>query len=150
VAARIPEDLPTVRALFQAYADSLGFDLDFQGFRQEIAHLPGEYAKPSGAILVAHSGEHFSGCIALRKLTEEMCEMKRLYVQPRYRAEGLGRRLAEAIIAEARHSRYRFMRLDTVPTMAAAISLYESLGFRRIAPYRYNPVAGALFMELAL
>jgi ribosomal protein S18 acetylase RimI-like enzyme len=148
--ARIPDDLADVRALFHEYADSLGFDLGFQGFQEELERLPGEYSEPGGALLLARDAGHASGCVGFRRLAEDTCEMKRLYVQPRARGGRLGRRLAEAAIAEARRRGYHFMRLDTVPSMTEAIRLYESLGFVRIAPYRHNPIEGAVFMELAL
>ena len=148
--ARIPADLADVRALFQEYANSLGFDLCFQGFQEELARLPGEYSDPSGALLVVRNANRVTGCVGLRRLEKDICEMKRLYVQPRARGGGLGRRLAEAAIIEARRKSYCFMRLDTVPSMKEAITLYESLGFVRIAPYRRNPIEGAVFMELTL
>lgn len=149
--ARFPEDLPVVRALLEEYAASLGFDLSFQDFDRELAGLPGYYAPPSGAILVAEQGGAPAGIVALRALTPPaVCEMKRLYVRPAARGHGLGRRLAEAIVAEALARGYERMRLDTVPAMGEAIGLYRSLGFRTIEPYRLNPVPGALFFERAL
>lgn len=147
--ARIPEDVAEVRALFREYAASLGFDLDFQGFEDELARLPGEYTAPDGVLLVARR-DVCVGCIGVRRLTDDVCEMKRLYVRPSSRGGKLGRRLADAAIAEARRLGYRAARLDTVPWMHEAIGLYESLGFVRIAPYRHNPIEGAVYMELAL
>ena len=145
-------DLPTIRTLFREYAASLGFALDFQGFEDELLHLPGEYAEPRGTILLAFgpAGEAW-GVVALRPLADEgVCEMKRMYVRPAARGTGLGRRLGEAILAEARARGYRAMRLDTIDTMLPAITLYESLGFRRIEAYRFNPMPGALYFEAAL
>lgn len=148
-AATIPDDLPAVRSIFEEYAASLGFDLSFQGFDRELAGLPGEYAAPGGAILLADDGKGgLEGCVALRAFTPpEVCEMKRLYVRPAARGKGLGRRLAEAVMAEARLRGYRRMRLDTVPAMGEAITLYRSLGFHPIEPYRANPIPGALYFE---
>jgi len=143
------DDLATVRTLFREYAASLGFALDFQGFEDELLALPGEYAEPRGTIVLAEgpAGEIW-GVVALRPLEDEAtCEMKRMYVRPIARRQGLGRILGEAILAEARARGYRAMRLDTIDTMTPAITLYESLGFRPIAPYRFNPMPGALFFE---
>jgi ribosomal protein S18 acetylase RimI-like enzyme len=139
-------DVEEVRLLFREYAASLPFALDFQDFDREVAGLPGAYAPPRGALLLARE----AGCAGLRPIDETTCEMKRLYVRPSVRGMGLGRRLAEAVIAEARRLGYARMRLDTVPGMGPAQSLYERLGFREIAPYRPNPIPGARFLELEL
>jgi putative acetyltransferase len=136
--------------LIREYASSLGFDLEFQDFARELALLPGGYAPPSGCLLLALSGSETAGCGALQKITGDACEMKRLYVRPQLRGSGVGRRLAECLIERARAMGYAGMRLDTVPWMIEAIALYRSLGFRETAPYRYNPIEGALFFELAL
>ena len=149
-AARLPDDLAEVRALFEEYAGSLGFDLEFQHFRDELAALPADYAEPAGALLLARDAGAVAGCVALRPIDVQTCEMKRLYIRPAWRGRGIGRLLAEAIIAQARQRGYRAMRLDTIPSMTGAIALYRSLGFADIAPYRHNPIAGAVFLELAL
>ena len=145
--ARMPEDLALARSLFEEYAASLGFDLSFQDFARELEGLPGEYTPPGGAILLAYEGDLVQGCVALRPMGQVICEMKRLFVRPGFRGRALGRGLAEAAIAEAVGKNYRKMRLDTVPVMTEAIALYRSLGFRPIAPYRANPIPGALFFE---
>ena len=139
-----------VRILFKEYASALGFDLGFQDFARELDTLPGEYAPPSGALLVAFCNGQLGGCVAMRLLRGSVCEMKRLYVRHSFRGKGVGRALAERAIAAARERGYRAMRLDTLPWMQEAIALYRSLGFVPIPPYRHNPIAGAQFLELAL
>lgn len=148
--ARLPDDLDAARALFRAYAESLGISLDFQGFEAELAGLPGDYAPPAGRLLLAWQDDAAVGCVALRPLAGGACEMKRLYVAPAGRGGGLGRALAVRICDEARAAGYRAIRLDTLPTMAAAQALYASLGFRPIAPYTFNPIPGTRFLELDL
>ena len=125
----------------------MGVDLCFQGFEQELASLPGAYAPPRGRLLLALDEGEAVGCVALRPLGDDVCEMKRLYLRPTHRGDGRGRMLAERIMDEARALGYRTMRLDTLPMMKDAIALYERLGFRPIDPYYANPVPGALFLE---
>jgi putative acetyltransferase len=132
------------------YASTLPFALDFQDFDDEVATLPGRYAAPSGALLVARADGGVVGCVGVRPIDDATCEMKRLYVSESARGGGLGRVLADASIAEARRLGYRRMRLDTVPGMETAQALYARLGFREIAPYTLNPVPGARFLELEL
>lgn len=148
--AEDPDRVDTARSLFVEYAEAIGVDLCFQGFDAELAGLPGAYAPPAGRLLLGLVGDDVAGCVALRDLGGGVCEMKRLYVRLAFRSSGLGRRLAEAVIEEARAAGYERMRLDTLPSMAAAQRLYESLGFREIPPYYPNPVPGARFLELGL
>jgi GNAT superfamily N-acetyltransferase len=143
-------DIDLARELFREYQHSLGIDLCFQDFEHELATLPGEYAPPSGRLLLLYEEESLAGCVALRKIGDATCEMKRLYVRPGFRGRQLGKRLAEAVIEEARGIGYKKMKLDTMPMMTAAIELYRSLGFKPTPAYRHNPVPGALFMELDL
>jgi ribosomal protein S18 acetylase RimI-like enzyme len=149
-AAASPADVATARALFEEYQRSLGFSLCFQNFDAELAGLPGAYAPPEGRLLLAFSGDRPAGCIALRTIGQGICEMKRLWVRPAFRGTGLGRRLAGAVIAEARVIGYHSIRLDTLPSMKAAQALYESLGFEDIPPYNDHPIEGTRFMEAAL
>lgn len=144
--AEPPRDLVEVRSLFREYADSLDVDLEFQGFEAELAALPGKYAAPAGRLLLAWRATVAVGCVAVRPLDEDSCEMKRLFVRPMARGEHLGRRLAERVCEEARRIGYSRICLDTLPGMHAAISLYLTLGFKRIEPYVFNPVPGTLFL----
>lgn len=148
--ARTAEDFALVRALFEEYASTLGFDLAFQGFDRELESLPGEYAAPRGLLLLAWNGKEAVGCVGLRPFGPDGCEMKRLYLRPGCRGTGAGRRLAVALIEGARRRGFAWMRLDTVPGMDAAMALYRALGFREIASYRPNPVPGAVYMQLDL
>jgi putative acetyltransferase len=149
--AGTPPQLAQARELFLEYAQSLGFSLCFQNFDQELASLPGDYAPPDGRLLLAEYEAQIAGCVALHELEPGICEMKRLYLRPQFRGKGLGRALADRVITEARHIGYPRMRLDTVePVMKDAVAMYRRLGFREIAPYCRNPIAGALYMELQL
>ena len=143
-------DVEAARGLFLAYAGALDFSLCFQGFDGELAQLPGYYAPPSGRLLLARVDGALAGCIALRDLGGGDCEMKRLYVDPGFRGLGLGRTLAEAVIAEAYAIGYVRVRLDTLPSMVSARVLYDLLGFTDIPPYYHNPVEGAAYKELVL
>lgn len=143
-------DLDSVCKLFREYEAELGVDLCFQGFEEELSSLPGKYAEPRGAILLALDGEEPAGVVALRPFGETECEMKRLYVRPKYRGYGAGRRLAEAIVEAARAKGYGSMVLDTLERLQPAIRLYESLGFRRCEPYYSNPEPDVVFMRLEL
>ncbi len=151
VQAESPAQVSQARELFLEYGQSLGFSLCFQNFDKELASLPGDYAPPTGRLLLAEYRGQLAGCVALHKLEDDICEMKRLYLRPQFRGKGLGHVLADRIIAEARQIGYRRMRLDTVePVMKDAVAMYRGIGFREIAPYCANPIAGALYMELQL
>lgn len=150
-----------VEDLFSEYARSLGFSLRFQHFEEELEQLPGEYAPPGGCLFLAIDSGNAVGCVGLRpsgsearplsgSSSERFCEMKRLYVQPQQRRSGVGKKLSEIVIARAAEIGYARMRLDTIITMNEATELYRSLGFKEIDPYRYNPIEGAVFMELEL
>ncbi|HRS21268.1 MAG TPA: GNAT family N-acetyltransferase, partial [Clostridia bacterium] len=135
-----------IRKLFLEYARSLEIDLDFQDFETELNTLPGKYQPPDGALILALVEGKEAGCIALRKISKDICEMKRLYVRDEYRGLGLGKKLVGMIIDEAVNKHYQYMRLDTLPTMKSAQSLYSSFGFYDIEPYVYNPIQGTRFM----
>lgn len=151
--ARVPDEMPVVRALFEEYAASLDVDLCFQDFARELAELPGDYAPPRGGLLLAGNGMRAVGCVALRPLAalgSEVGEVKRLYLRPEARGGGVGRALAEAVIERARAIGYRELKLDTLATMREARALYASLGFRACAPYYRNPLPGVAYMALML
>lgn len=154
VAADTPERLAAAASIFRDYAASLDVDLDFQGFEAELADLPGVYAPPAGALLLAFVDGAVAGCGALRPLADvdyaNACEMKRLYVRPAFRGLGLGRTLAEALVDEARRTGYSAMLLDTLDEMEAARELYASLGFEEIPPYYWNPLPGAHYLKADL
>lgn len=145
------EHIEEVRGLFLEYAQSLGFSLCFQSFDEELKNLPGDYAPPSGRLLLLRHHSRAAGCVALHRLQEKICEMKRLYVRPDARGHGYGRVLVERVISAARRIGYERMRLDTVPSsMKDAVELYQRMGFKEIPAYRLNPIEGALYMELEL
>ena len=152
--AATPEEIEQARQLFQEYAASLDFSLCFQSFDEELKQLPGYYVPPQGRLLLSYKGTETAGCVALRPLgveTDRICEMKRLYIRPRFRGHNLGRTLLQELFEQARTIGYRRMRLDTVAgAMGAAIALYRQYGFREISPYTFNPVPGVLYMELEL
>jgi len=149
--AASPDELAETAGLFREYETSLDIDLGYQDFADELTALPGKYAPPSGALLLARRDDGAAvGCVGLRDLGGGVCEMKRLYVSPAGRGLGLGRALMEALIEAARSRGYREMRLDTLPTMAAAQSMYRQAGFEAMPPYYDTPVEGTLFMRLAL
>jgi len=149
--AESASDIAIARTLFTEYAESLGFSLCFQGFDKELATLPGKYAPPDGRLLLAIIDNTPAGCIALHRLDENICEMKRLYVRPDFRGHKLGRILIDAVINAAREIRYTHMRLDTVSgVMDSAIALYRKYGFKEIAPYTVNPQPSVIYLELAL
>lgn len=152
--ARTPSNLRTTQYLFTAYANSLKVDLAYQDFATELANLPGAYAPPRGELLLAVSpsvGSQVLGCVCLRPIPPDgCCEMKRLYVSPEGRGQGLGRALVEAVVSVAGRMGYQVMRLDTLPTMVEAVALYQSMGFRAVEPYYNSPVEGTVFLEREL
>lgn len=148
--AETATDIAQARELFLEYQSTLGVDLCFQGFAEELASLPGHYARPAGRLLLAVNGSAALGVVALRPSGSADCEMKRLYVRASGRGSGLGRQLTEALINEARLAGYKRVLLDTLPTMTAAQALYRSMGFLEIPPYCHNPIAGTRYMALDL
>ena len=150
VLASDSESVESARSLFREYSNSLDFSLCFQGFDEELAGLPGEYSPPTGRLFLATLDGNLAGCTALRRIDGNICEMKRLYLRPEFRGKGIGRQMTVEIIRAAQEMGYTLIRLDTVPAMKEAISLYRSMGFVEIEPYRENPMPGALFMERVL
>ena len=150
ISAATPEHIPAVRERFNEYAGWLKVDLCFQGFARELASLPGDYVPPTGQLLVALNQNTVVGCVAVRKLTVRDCEMKRLYVVPAFRGQGIARRLAERIVAEAKELGYGRMCLDTLETMTSARALYASLGFQAISAYYHNPIPGTTYLAKTL
>jgi putative acetyltransferase len=149
--AQTADEIEQARCLFREYSAWLEVDLCFQNFEKELVHLPGYYIPPAGRLLIAYENSQLAGCVALRKIDDRVCEIKRLFLREQFRGKGLGRQLIEAMIQEAKHIGYERMRLDTLPPkMNEAIALYRSYGFKEIAAYYDNPVIGAMFMELDL
>jgi ribosomal protein S18 acetylase RimI-like enzyme len=149
-AALFPDDVEAVRSIFREYADGLGVDLGFQDFDSELASLPGKYAAPKGCVFLAWERGEVIGCVAMRAIGEDVCEMKRLYVRVSGRGQQLGRKLAMLIIETAKEAGYRKMKLDTLPDMTAAQQIYASPGFVEINAYVFNPIEGVRFLELNL
>ncbi|CDH45848.1 GNAT family N-acetyltransferase [Candidatus Contendibacter odensensis] len=150
IQAQTTEEIEAARTLFREYQQFLGVDLCFQGFAEELAALPGCYAPPSGRLLLALEGTHAAGCVALRAREDGVCEMKRLFVRPDSRGQGLGRLLALQAVSEATALGYVVMRLDTLETLNSAMQIYTSMGFLRRAPYYVNPLSGVVYWERAL
>lgn len=147
IAPATAQDLPDVRALFGEYSTLVAEALCFQGFDKELEALPGNYAPPDGALLIARDGATAAGCVALRRMEDGSGEMKRMYVREAFRGTGLGRRLALAIIDEAKKRKYGRVVLDTLPKLEPAIALYRDLGFRETGPYLASPTPGAICFE---
>ena len=150
IRAQTADEMETVRTLFREYQRFLGVDLCFQGFEEELATLPGRYAPPQGRLLLAWESERVAGCVALRPLDDGACEMKRLFVRPDYRGQGLGRLLALQAVSEATALGYAVMRLDTLNTLERAMQIYAALGFQRCAPYYANPLPSVVYWERVL
>jgi putative acetyltransferase len=148
--AEAEEDVAEVRALWTEYWETLGLPLTFQGFGEQLQRLPGEFAAPSGVLLLALRDSVGAGTVAVRPLREDVCEAKRLYVSPRFRGEGLGRRLLSMAIEIARQTGYRAMYGDTLPAMREAGRLYEALGFEQVDAYSEDPTPGAIYLRLVL
>jgi len=144
-------DIELLRMLFKEYEQSIGVSLCFQNFDQELARLPGDYAPPSGRLLLVRVEDQIAGCVALRKFGNSTCEMKRLYLRPDFRGKGLGEQIVDTIIQEAKQIGYSKMRLDTIPgRMDQAIKLYRAIGFKDIPAYYNSPFTDTLYMELDL
>jgi putative acetyltransferase len=148
--ARSGEELLLVKELLLEYWHSFGFTPSFQGFDSEVKNLPGEYAFPAGRLALAYIEATVAGCVAMRRLDQERCEAKRLYVRPAFRGQGVGRALLEWLIREARAARYKEMLGDTMPVMHDALAMYERIGFEYTAPYTEQPTPGAIYLRLSL
>jgi ribosomal protein S18 acetylase RimI-like enzyme len=148
VQAETDDQIEAVRKLFREYEAWFGMNLCFQNFDDEVANLPSKYAAPDGRLFLAFADENLAGCIALQKLEDDICEMKRLFVKNDFRGQKIGIALIEKLFEEAKNIGYKKMRLDTFPSkMSKAVKLYESYGFREIPPYYQNPYGETLFME---
>jgi putative acetyltransferase len=145
-----PDQLIEIKKLFREYETWLGFDLSFQNFEKEVSSLPGKYTPPKGAILMASFNEHIAGCIAVRPLDKDICEMKRFFVRSKFRGYGIGKKLSEAIVEKAKEIGYAKIRLDTHNTFKAAIGIYRKLGFKEIDSYYHNPMPDVSYWELDL
>lgn len=150
VKAKVEHEYNHAKNLMVEYSESIGIDLSFQNFDEELKNVVKEYGAPDGCLLLAKDGEQFVGCVALRKIDHQICKMKRLYVKPDWKGKGIGKRLATSILKEGKALGYHFMRLDTLSSMKPAVSLYKSLGFYEIDPYYFNPIENTLYMELNL
>jgi carbonic anhydrase len=150
VPAHQPEEVEIIRELFREYAESAGDGFCFKGFEEELAALPGDYAPPGGRLYLVYMKYEPAGCVGMRKIQDDTCEMKRLYVRPLHRGKGIGRQLVLQLVKDARKLGYSRMRLDTMPYMKRAQALYRAMGFKRIDSYRADPVPGALYFELNL
>ena len=150
VKVKTSEQIKEIRQLFLEYEEYLCVDLCFQSFEEELSKLPGDYAPPEGRLLLAVDGDQVVGCVALRKLSEGICEMKRLFVREKCRGKGIGRKLAQEIISVAKSIGYSLMRLDTLSKLNEAIGLYNSLGFKKTDSYYNNPLPGVVYWELDL
>jgi ribosomal protein S18 acetylase RimI-like enzyme len=148
--AETNEHIEIIRKLFREYEDFLGFHLCFQNFEEEMKTLPGKYAPPEGRLIIAEYDSEIAGCVAVKKIGEGVCEMKRLYVRPKFRGKKIGRKLADRIIEDARAIGYDIMRLDTLERLKEAIALYRSMGFKETTAYVYNPIEDVVYMELKL
>ncbi len=150
IQAASSDELAQARELFLEYAATPGIGVCFKGFEEEVQGLPGDYAPPEGRLLLSYVNGQAAGCVALRKIEPGVCEIRRLYVRPQFRGQQLGRELADAIITQAREAGYHTARLGTLPVMKEAIALYQSLGFRRVAPYKATALDEAIYMEKPL
>jgi ribosomal protein S18 acetylase RimI-like enzyme len=144
------DEYKAAAALFSAYAQWLGIDLNFQHFDEELVSLKKMYAKPHGGIILCKEENEFIGCVAIRKITEDIAELKRMYVIPGYQQRGIGKKLLERSLSMAKEANYSFVRLDTLSHMLPAINLYKKNGFYEIPPYYHNPYATAVFFEKKL